>query len=113
MIYAIANVIRKNDPKAKIAYVKGDDLTNELVAAIQALLSRKGEERLCKGAEQFIHGIAVQVFSEVALLFVRFFCEEKHVGTLRTQKVRFGRFGNKGRLCAGIFEEAGHKISAA
>ena len=36
LIYAIANVIKKNDSHAKIAYVKGDDLTNELVAAIQA-----------------------------------------------------------------------------
>jgi len=35
LIYAIANVIRKNDPHAKIAYVKGDDLTNELVDAIR------------------------------------------------------------------------------
>ncbi len=35
LIYAIANVIRKNDPKSKIAYVKGDDLTNELVEAIR------------------------------------------------------------------------------
>jgi len=35
LIYAISNVIRKNDPKAKIAYVKGDDLTNELVDAIR------------------------------------------------------------------------------
>jgi chromosomal replication initiator protein len=35
LIYAIANVIRQNDPMAKIAYVKGDDLTNELVDAIR------------------------------------------------------------------------------
>ncbi len=35
LIYAIANVIRKNDPTSKIAYVKGDDLTNELVDAIR------------------------------------------------------------------------------
>ena len=35
LIYSIANVIRKNDPKARIAYVKGDDLTNELVDAIR------------------------------------------------------------------------------
>ena len=35
LIYAIANVIRKNDPNAKIAYVKGDDFTNELVDAIR------------------------------------------------------------------------------
>ena len=36
LIYAIAHVIRKHDPSAKIAYVKGDDLTNELVEAIRA-----------------------------------------------------------------------------
>lgn len=35
LIYAIANVIRRNDPGAKIAYVKGDDFTNELVDAIR------------------------------------------------------------------------------
>ena len=45
LIYAIANVIRKNDPAAKIAYVKGDDLTNELVAAIQAGPSKTAEMR--------------------------------------------------------------------
>ena len=35
LIYAIANVIRRNDHYAKIAYVKGDDFTNELVDAIR------------------------------------------------------------------------------
>lgn len=35
LIYAIANVIRRNDSKSKIAYVKGDDFTNELVDAIR------------------------------------------------------------------------------
>lgn len=35
LIYAIAHVIRRNDKAAKIAYVKGDDLTNELVDAIR------------------------------------------------------------------------------
>lgn len=35
LIYAIANVIRRNDRQARIAYVKGDDLTNELVDAIR------------------------------------------------------------------------------
>ena len=35
LIYAIANVIRQNDPNARIAYVKGDELTNELVRSIQ------------------------------------------------------------------------------
>ena len=35
LLSAIANVIRKNDHGAKIAYVKGDDFTNELVDAIR------------------------------------------------------------------------------
>lgn len=35
LIYAIANVIRNHTPRSKIAYVKGDDLTNELVDAIR------------------------------------------------------------------------------
>ena len=35
LIYAIANVIRRNDPRSKIAYVKGDDFTNELVDTIR------------------------------------------------------------------------------
>ena len=35
LIYAIANVIRRNNHNARIAYVKGDDLTNELVDAIR------------------------------------------------------------------------------
>lgn len=35
LIYSIAHVIRKNNSAAKIAYVKGDDLTNELVDAIR------------------------------------------------------------------------------
>ena len=33
LIYSIAHVIQKNDRNAKIAYVKGDDLTNELFIA--------------------------------------------------------------------------------
>lgn len=36
LIYAIAHVIRRRDRESKIAYVKGDDLTNELVEAIRA-----------------------------------------------------------------------------
>ena len=45
LIYAIANVIKKNDRNAKIAYVKGDDFTNELVAAIQAGPNKTAEMR--------------------------------------------------------------------
>ena len=36
LIYAIAHVIRKREHNSKISYVKGDDLTNELVEAIRA-----------------------------------------------------------------------------
>ena len=45
LIYAIAHVIRKREKTAKIAYVKGDDLTNELVAAIQAGPAKTAEMR--------------------------------------------------------------------
>ena len=36
LLYAIANVIRKNDPASKIVYIKGDDFINELVELIRA-----------------------------------------------------------------------------
>ena len=36
LLYAIANGIRKNRPDAKIVYIKGDQFTNELIAAIQS-----------------------------------------------------------------------------
>ena len=45
LLYAIANVLRKRERSASIAYVKGDDLTNELVAAIQAGPSKTAEMR--------------------------------------------------------------------
>ena len=45
LIYSIANVIKKNSENAKIAYVKGDDFTNELVAAIQAGPNKTAEMR--------------------------------------------------------------------
>ena len=48
LIYAIANVIRRNDPRSKIAYVKGDDLTNELVDAIREGLKRTGGYCPCR-----------------------------------------------------------------
>ncbi len=35
LIYAIAHKIKQNDPSAKIVYIKGDDFTNDLVAAIR------------------------------------------------------------------------------
>lgn len=36
LLYAIANVIRHNDPKAKIVYIKGDDFINEFIELIRA-----------------------------------------------------------------------------
>jgi chromosomal replication initiator protein len=36
LLNAIANVIRRNDPKAKIVYVKGDDFINEFIELIRA-----------------------------------------------------------------------------
>ena len=36
LLYAIANGIRKQKPDAKIVYIKGDEFTNELIAAIQS-----------------------------------------------------------------------------
>ena len=36
LLSAIANVIRKNDPNAKIAYIKGDDFINEFIELIRA-----------------------------------------------------------------------------
>ena len=36
LLYAIANGIRKNRPDANIVYIKGDQFTNELIAAIQS-----------------------------------------------------------------------------
>ena len=35
LLYAIANGIRKGNPEANIVYIKGDQFTNELIAAIQ------------------------------------------------------------------------------
>ncbi len=36
LLYAIANSIRKQKPDANIVYIKGDEFTNELIAAIQS-----------------------------------------------------------------------------
>ena len=36
LLYAIANGIRKNNPNVKVVYIKGDQFTNELIAAIQS-----------------------------------------------------------------------------
>ncbi len=36
LLYAIANGIRRHNPTANIVYIKGDEFTNELIAAIQS-----------------------------------------------------------------------------
>ena len=36
LLYAIANTIRRQNPDARIVYIKGDQFTNELIAAIQS-----------------------------------------------------------------------------
>ncbi len=36
LLYAIANVIRRNDQNAKIVYIKGDDFINEFIELIRA-----------------------------------------------------------------------------
>ena len=36
LLYAIANGIRKKNPDANVVYIKGDQFTNELIAAIQS-----------------------------------------------------------------------------
>ena len=36
LLYAISNVIRRNDPQAKIVYIKGDDFINEFIELIRA-----------------------------------------------------------------------------
>ncbi len=35
LLYAIANGIRRNNPDANVVYIKGDQFTNELIAALQ------------------------------------------------------------------------------
>ena len=41
LIYAIANVIRKNTPSSRIVYIKGDDFINEFIGLIRA---NRGDE---------------------------------------------------------------------
>jgi len=36
LLYAIANVIRKNDPSSRIVYIKGDEFINEFIELIRA-----------------------------------------------------------------------------
>ena len=45
LLYAIANGIRKNNPQAKIVYIKGDQFTNELIAAIGSGKNREFRDK--------------------------------------------------------------------
>ena len=45
LIYAIAHELRKKNPSLRIAYIKGDELTNELVTALQAGPQKTAEMR--------------------------------------------------------------------
>lgn len=60
------------------------------------ILAQSGKD-LNERREQFIDGIAVQVSAEVALLLVRPLGKKEQVGSLRTEKICFGRRFN-GRL---------------
>ena len=51
LLYAIANVIRQNDPAAKIVYIKGDDFINEFIELIRA-----GRGRDFRGRIVYIKG---------------------------------------------------------
>ena len=48
LLYAISHVLRRREGGARIAYVKGDDLTNELVAAI-----REGPDKTAEMREKY------------------------------------------------------------
>ena len=45
LLYAIANGIRKENPNAKIVYIKGDQFTNELIAAIASGKNREFRDK--------------------------------------------------------------------
>ena len=45
LLYAIAHVIRRNNRKSKIAYVKGDDFTNELIQSIRENKNQEFREK--------------------------------------------------------------------
>lgn len=45
LLYAIAHVIRKNNRKSKIAYIKGDDFTNELIQSIRENKNQEFREK--------------------------------------------------------------------
>ncbi|MBR3554572.1 MAG: chromosomal replication initiator protein DnaA [Oscillospiraceae bacterium] len=45
LIYSIAHALRHSNPKSRIVYIKGDDFTNELIAAIQTGHNREFREK--------------------------------------------------------------------
>ena len=53
LLYAIANEIRRKDPKAVILYIKGDEFTNELIAAIAAGKQQEFHSKF-RGADIFL-----------------------------------------------------------
>ena len=53
LLYAIAHTIHSNHPEYKVIYVKGDDFTNELVAAIREGRNKEFREKY-RGADIFL-----------------------------------------------------------
>lgn len=45
LLYAIGHVVKKNDPNARVVYIKGDDFTNELISAIQTGKNKEFREK--------------------------------------------------------------------
>ncbi len=45
LLYAIGHVVKKNDPAARIVYIKGDEFTNELISAIQSGKNKEFREK--------------------------------------------------------------------
>ncbi len=53
LLYAIAHALRQKRPAAKIVYIKGDEFTNELIAAIRAGKNMEFREKY-RGADLFL-----------------------------------------------------------
>ena len=53
LLYAIAHTIHSNHPEYKVIYIKGDDFTNELVAAIREGRNKEFREKY-RGADVFL-----------------------------------------------------------
>ena len=45
LLYAIAHLLKKRQPEARIVYIKGDDFTNELIASIREGQNREFREK--------------------------------------------------------------------